>query len=246
MIRPSTKCCRGEKGNPEGTVAPTTTNSLLLSSPSMATKMRGIGGGRAWNEMRPRTAGREAPRKPLELLPVPVRSRQEQEASTEIPMDAFVGKFNSISFQEQGIATGPPPELWADLPKTVESARPGTRRSRMRSRAGNSTSDEGNMSAPAGFLEVDHLSNIPITVTSDNSTVNVTAAFPKQPSIQQQHCSHQTVHQQKLRHGQVQHVVPRVPKPSTINGVNGGRRGRHLVDVKNPSTVNPPSGIKNL
>ena len=98
-------------------------------------------------------------------------------------------RFNSIGFQEQGIATGPPPELWADLPKPVESARPGTRRSRMRSRAGNSTSDEGNMSAPAGFLEVDHLSNIPITVTSDNSTVNVTAAFPKQPSIQQQHCS---------------------------------------------------------
>ena len=101
----------------------------------------------------------------------------------------------------------------------------------MRSRAGEVISDEDNMSAPAGFLDSDQLSNIPITVTSETPGIALTVAFPKHPTTQREQRTHGTMNQNKLRRGQLYNAAPQAPKPSSVGGVHGGRRGKHLLNA---------------
>ena len=178
---------------------------------------------------RPTTADRES------LIPVPVRKSRKEGGTFKSPIDASMGNTNPMSSQEDGTVTGPPPEFWADLPKTGESVRPGTRRSRTRSRSNDAAGDERNMFTTAGFVDCDQLSNIPITVTCGSSEVATVAAFPRRPKIQQ-HTKH-VIDQHTLQHDQIKSMAPLEPKSSKVCGLHSTRRGRYLVNACKPGGI---------
>ena len=59
VMYPCWRAWEGEKVKPYGTVEPITNNSLLLPSPSLARKSKGIGGGLTWNRTTLMIAGRK-------------------------------------------------------------------------------------------------------------------------------------------------------------------------------------------